>query len=615
MRTIKRFFTTLFALCLAAPLLTAIPARPGKFTYTQPDGTTIELRRLGDEYMHITVDAAGNTVRMESDGFYRPVLHDYDVMRRRARAKRTEAGRNRAKAAANTDLNQGERHILVLVASFRDVSFTISDPKGKFDALLNTRGYSYNGATGSVRDYYEENSDGLFKPIFDVYGPVQLTGNMATYGGNDASGEDKAPELAVFQAAKALDSQIDFSSYDYDGDGSVDMILFYYAGYNEAEGGSEDSIWPHQWSVQLSTNTTIRNNNSFDGVKLGKYFCTSELDMASGSTFCGIGTTCHEFAHSLGLPDFYDTDYGDSGTTFGENHGCAADPYSYSLMSSGPYNNNGRTPPYLSLLERIMLGWKAEGSYRDFPATGNYVIPPVQDGIAYKTDTGTSGEYFLYECRGESGWDAYLPGGPGLIVYHLDKSKTKVSVYDSYGYATNITAEELWTDWGSTNQINENAKHPCYYIVPALELGRIAYECDAEGYPYYFEETQIPFGVSAKGREYAPVDWNGNTGDIRFSSIQYSGGSVSLYATVPTEALDYCVIDNPGKGVYAAGAEFPLTLVASETRIPASVDWYFDGEPVYGGSVVLRAGEHSIEARITLTGGSLKSVNLDIVAR
>jgi len=613
----KKIIVALIALCLAGVSASAVPARPGKFTYTQPDGTLIVLRRVGDEFYHRTLDENGREMYEDEDGWYRPVTQSTPMAHRQARAKRAQVNRSRVKASTNIDLNKGERRIPVLLASFRDQDFTIDDPNAKFTALLNQKGYSYNGAVGSVRDYYEDNSDGQFKPVFDVYGPIPLNSNMSTYGGN-SGGYDKAPELAIIEAAQALDDEIDFSKYDYDGDGYVDMVLFYYAGYNEAEGGASSTIWPHSWNITQSDNSYVIAANDFDGKKLDNYFCTSELKGGSGDTMCGIGTTCHEFGHSLGLPDFYDTDYGDRGDSYGENHGYAADPYSYSVMCAGSYNHDGKCPPYMNVEEKILLGWLDTDAIQVITQTGQYTVPAVQNNIAYITTTSRDGEYFLYECRSSRGWDKYLPGGPGLIVYHVDKSSTLVAVYDERGYAANISAHDLWYNWEATNQINENAKHPCYYIVPALDQDRIAQPCDYSGEyvePEY-DETRIPF-PNGSVNSYTPIDWAGVSGSAEITNIAYNStaAQVTMKVSIPTGELDWCVIDNPGGGNYAAGTVFDLNIVAPESVTPTAVSWFFDDEPVSGSSVVLTAGPHCIEAVITLDGGLKQTLTLEITAQ
>ena len=140
----------------------------------------------------------------------------------------------------------------------------------------------------------------------------------------------------------------------------------------------------------------------FDGLGLDAYFCTSELKGSQGTNMCGIGTTCHEFGHSLGLPDFYDTNYEENGS-------CSA-LSSFSTMCSGSYNNDGRTPPYFNAEERVYLGWMIDSDIQDLPA-GEISFGSVKDDIAYRSYTDVEGEYFLYECRDGSGWDAPLPKG------------------------------------------------------------------------------------------------------------------------------------------------------------------------------------------------------------
>ena len=73
-----------------------------------------------------------------------------------------------------------------------------------FNDLLNQKGYSANGGTGSVRDYYRDNSYGQFDPEFVVVGPYNLGKPMAYYGKNDAYGNDARMEDFVKDACQKL---------------------------------------------------------------------------------------------------------------------------------------------------------------------------------------------------------------------------------------------------------------------------------------------------------------------------------------------------------------------------------------------------------------------------
>jgi hypothetical protein len=304
---------------------------------------------------------------------------------------------------------------------------------------------------------------------------------------------------------------------------------------------------------------------------------------------CGIGTACHEFGHAMGLPDMYDVDY--------ETNGEAGGLYSYSTMCGGSYNNEGRTPPYFNFEERIFLGWKKEADYLEFPKTGTYEIPSIDSNVAYRTFTDMDGEYFIYETRSKTGWDRYLPG-EGLVIYHADKSSRTISL--DYGSST---AHDLWYNWEQYNGINENGSHPCFYIIPAASQGSLNYS----------REERIPFPYQ-NVNSFVPKSWNKAEGGITFSDITFSGGRLTLKATVPSDDLDYVTIASAGS--YRAGDRFTFALRISERATqPESVAWYFDDEPVQADSVTLTAGAHTVEAVLTLAGGRTGILTLEFDAQ
>ena len=597
----KKLTLLLAALCCSLSIF-AVPAYKGLIRHTQPDGSTILIRLHGDEFAHWVSDASGRVLEKDADGFYRPASESAVKARRLAgQDKRRRV--NAVRRAAPRGVATGEKHFLVVLLSFSNKNFSISNPQTAFSNLMNQQGYSANGGTGSVRDFYSDNSHGSFTPVFDVAGPYQVSKKMSYYAGS--SGTDNAEE-AFYEACQMADADVDFSNYDYDGDGTVDMIFFYYAGYNWAEGVA-NTIWPHQYTFQA----TSYSNNKLDGKKLGSYACTSELKGSSETNMCGIGTACHEFGHAMGLPDFYDTDYE-------EYNGLSAGMFSFSTMDTGSYNNDGCTPPYFTIEERIMLGWiNAADAFRTFDASGNYTLPSVDNNVAYRTPTDQEGEYFVYECRGSNGWDAGLPSH-GLIVTHVDKSSRKVTIYDGNGNeVTNQTAYMLWNDWETYNAINENGSHPCCYVVPAPEQNNLmyGYSWDNDDQTYYFyisHNAMIPFPGSQNITSFTAKSWNGVDSDIKLSNISYSNNQVTLYATVPSNVLNYNVIANPGNGVYTAGSSFALELEESEAQPVSSVAWYFDDEPVSGPSVTLPAGTHVVEAHLTLESGATKILELTL---
>lgn len=530
----KNFVKVFFAaavLFAAAVTASAVPAQPGKFKYKQPDGTVIELRRHGDEFFSWTTRVSdGAVVELGADGFYRPGTLNH-ARREAGRAMRGKMNELRTqkdlRTHTNNPITHGEHHIPVFLVEFTDLSFSIADPKTSFSNLLNQQGYSENGATGSVRDYYYENSGGAYEPVFDIYGPVTLSHEMAYYGD-----QDENAALAVSEAATLLNGTVNFADYDSDNDGYVDMILMYYPGYNEAEGASSSTIWPHQYWVYYKKYTEL------DGKVLGRYFCTSELrgTETSGTIMCGIGTTSHEFGHSLGLPDFYDTDYEENGE-------CGA-LYNFSIMCAGCYNHNGCTPPYFNSEERIILGWLMDEDIPELP-DGNISLASIKDDKAYRSYTDTEGEYFLYEVHDGSGWDAYIP--TGLTIYHIDKSTVR-SISGNTPYM-------LWTD---SNSINAYGDHPCFYAVPSSDQTSLNFLKAME---------YIVFPGAKNVKTYSPVDWEGYPTGTVLSNISYSGGQASFNVSTTVEKiLAGYVRDASDNGI--AGAEVTVSKGGQAQQAP-----------------------------------------------
>ena len=530
----KKILATLALLLGALHILSAVPAYPGKIRMTQPDGSVITIRLHGDEWFHYATDESGQVVARDADGFYRPAPMPTAAEREEAVQMRKAAQQMRQSMAKASSLSIGTHRIPVVLVNFSDKEFVTEDPNTAFSNMLNQEGYSANGGTGSVHDYYYENSHGAYDPVFEVFGPVTLS-NTSAYFTDRAS-------AALKEACNLLNSEIDFSQYDSDSDGSVDMILMYYAGYNQAEGGGEDTIWPHQGY----------GSGYFDGKSISRYFCTSELRGYMGKRMCGIGTTSHEFGHSLGLPDFYDTDY--------EKNGQAGALYTYSIMCSGSYNNNGCTPPYLNSEELRILGWM--GDQTPITEKGTLTIEPVQNFVAYRTEASKDGEYFVYECRKQAGWDRYIASG-GLLVYHVDKSQNEVVITQTDWSGTDrdytYTAYDLWNNWTYSNVINAKGSHPCFYLVPAASQ---------QSLNYTGRENNIPFPGTQNIKKYTPVDWEGEEGAYRFSEIAFDGEQVTMtvaYNSVP--GIKGTVMNTSAKPI--RGAVVTLRSVTAASSAPA----------------------------------------------
>lgn len=369
---------------LAAGTAMAVPAKPGLIDMAQPDGTVIKVRLVGDEHFHYYTDEAGRILIPDASG----ALRQADSSETAAATRRKAPGRAPSKYTSYP--TTGRQKALVVMVQFSDNSFTYGHDY--FQRMLNETGYN---DFGSARDYYVENSGGNFLPDFDVYGPVTLAHPMTYYSAND---DARAYEMVV-EACRALDGEVNFADYDRDGDGWVDNVYVFYAGYGEADGGGANTVWPHSSNVYRKGSTLL-----LDGVQIGQYACSNEL-IANSRTLVGIGTFCHEFGHVLGLPDLYST-----------TDSSIVTPGYWSLMDHGNYANNGRCPVALTAYERYFLGWCEPLT---LSGAASVRLPSVDRNIGLRINGSDAEEYFILEYRRKSGWDSYAPGA-GLLVWHID---------------------------------------------------------------------------------------------------------------------------------------------------------------------------------------------------
>ena len=307
----------------------------------------------------------------------------------------------------------GEIKGVVILAEFADVPFSIDSINtllgNRYNADNYTEKISFNEYSetygqklrleatipGSARDYFRSQSFGQFVPQFDVIGPVTLSQKRSYYGANNSSGNDKNTSAMIREACqKAYDLGLtDFTDYDNDGDGVVDVVYVVYAGSDEAQTGLSEAIWAKASSISL----TLGN-----GVKMGRYACSGEL-VIDLPVVAGIGTFVHEFSHILGLPDFYNTK--------GEDFTMDI----WSVMDYGMYNAEGFVPCGYTAFERYSLGWIPMFTF-DAPATAA-IGTTEEEGKGYRVFTSeadTSSFYMLETIRRE-GWNRYTAAN-GLLV-------------------------------------------------------------------------------------------------------------------------------------------------------------------------------------------------------
>jgi M6 family metalloprotease domain len=493
----------------------AVKGYPFAVEVVQPDGSRLTIRITGDESFSYKTSEDGFIIAQGPDGFYYYADYNSGILNVSG-IRVSSSGSGYAKtipAIAYSFINGSGRgpartmsipartkaapvtmKTLVIPVNFSDRPLTTPTVRSRIFNLFNQLNYSDDGATGSVRDYFRDNVGDACDFTFTVCDPVSLPNTVAYYGGNSSVSADANIRQFVKDACNlAHDAGVDFSEFDSNGDGLVDNVFLIFAGHNEAEGGGDDCIWPMSWNI---------SDQQFylDGKKIANFACYSEFSGAEGSDFAGIGTICHEYCHYLGLLDMYDV----NGEIEGLSNGLCG---TTSIMDYGNYNDKGRTPPYLNIVEREMLGLS---KMKVIDSPGQMVIPHVHSSdTAYVFRTSQANEYFYLESRDDSKWDKFA-GGTGLVVYHVDRG---------IGMAGSMSAKARWQN----NAVNCCAAHEC--VRPISSVGGKA----VAAYDIFFPgEGNVTAIVSNK--TFPLVDWNG-TG-VGFGLEDISISALGAHASI-----------------------------------------------------------------------------------
>ncbi len=431
MRRLLLFLFTFLALMAKYQTGFAVSANPTPVEILQSDGTRITIIPKGDEHVKWAQTTDGYSILRNSKGIFEygrmnnaldmepSGIQAKNVLDRNAlenqflnnTPKGLTFSKNQVEMLKSVSLLvqksplqapqvTGTRKMICILIGFTDKAFTKT--KADFEALFNQVGYTTDGATGSVSDYYKENSYNLLNLSVTVVGPFTAAHNMAYYGANSANGNDVNPEALVTEAVTLADPTTNYADFDNSKNGTVDGLVVIHAGYGEESGAPANTIWAHNSSIPPLT---------LDGKVISDYACSCELRGTSGTGITRIGVISHELGHLLGAMDFYDTNYATNGTYDGTGK--------WDIMGDGSWNNSGTTPAHHNPYTKIFTyGWATS---KTFPSGTTVVLSDAEmnSNSFYQVNTATPNEFFLLENRQKQKFDSYIPGH-GMIIYHVD---------------------------------------------------------------------------------------------------------------------------------------------------------------------------------------------------
>lgn len=581
----QRIFILNALLCLVLSVW-AVPAKRGVWcSLSLVDGTEVKAQLVGDEFLHYYVSEDGTKyVQDEATGLYRKMTDEVTARRRSAVRRAQAQGRQKRmlRKAQASNVFKGTKKGLVILAEFTNSKFKSGHDVTLFNRIANEEGFSEYDYQGSIRDYFKAQSNGQFDLDFDVVGICPLSHNYAYYGEDVKGGDAKADDMVVEACNWAHDNGVDFSKYDWDGDGEVDEVFVLYAGKGQADNTKiTDLIWPHMYYLSASNKAL-----TLDGVTIDTYACSCELN--SSGNLDGIGCFCHEFSHCMGFPDVYDVDYKG---WFGIGE--------YDLMDAGSYNGDSRCPAGYTAYEKAECGWITLKDMTDIQEDTSVegLLPTSEGGDAYAIkNKGHKDEYYILENRQKTGWDAEIPGS-GLMVTYVD--------YDPYVWAYNIpNTNDVYYDANDVKRTNDHARLTIFRAGKGTDLYGVASDLYPYGSNNSLTATSSPaatlHNTNSDGSNYMHIDINNiavKSGKASFTLSNRNAGTdtpvIPSGSTLLYESFDECDGTGGNDGIWGGRS------IGAGTPTYDNKGWTSTQGKVYASSACVRVGTSSVNGDIT----------------
>src|SRR6266567_320382 len=266
------------------------------------------------------------------DGVWRRQARAVRAARARLLSRRNFGALNAPMAAAGAPLASGPAvsgvlRVPAILFKFKNTPAAQLRTAGQYNDVLFAA--SPTGASAgrpyTYRSYYEQLSNGLLS--------VQAEARM---------------QAGLRETLRKIDNQVDWTQYDFDGDGYVDLVAFIHPPVDGACGGATNNhLWSHRFFLTGTPYVTHSKNAQGVPIRVADYILESGvggLDGCDSTQIMPVGTVAHETGHGFGLPDLYDTDNTSEGVA------------EWSLMGSGNYSSPF-SPSRMDAWSLSQLGW------------------------------------------------------------------------------------------------------------------------------------------------------------------------------------------------------------------------------------------------------------------
>lgn len=456
-------------------------------------------------------------------------------------AKLKEAS-NAPKQNAEGDVRSGAK-ILVVMMEFPDMPHDKID-EGETENYYkdyNTQHYSDmmfgdNGVKGpsgedfpSVRQYYLQQSGGTFKvdgaitKWYPAKNPYEYYGKEISKSKHDANPRALIQEALENVANDPSINLADFDMEDLDGnakpDGIIDHFMVIHSGMGQEAGGGKagtSAIWSHSskvYSVVDGKAVPYQIPNS--SMKAFHY----TIEPEDGAT----GVFAHEFAHDLGYPDEYDTQYTGNGEPVS----------SWSIMAHGSWSGSvpGAQPSSFSPKARMVYQEKYGGKWANVVKEINYK-DVTSAGMSLKLNQADASGDFVKVNLPDNNVTYSVPSS-GSNLYFSGKHAEK----EGNNYETSMTAKVDLT--GKTNPVLSfktrfDTEAECDYgYVLAREEGSDKWTALAGKYTK--EGTTYPWGCCGTSEGWKDMKWLDESMDMK----DFAGKKIELQFMYETDPYEF----------------------------------------------------------------------------
>ena len=156
---------------------------------------------------------------------------------------------------------------MVILIEFIDEPFNTENPREFYEGMFNEHGFNVDkrNCKGCVADYYRDQSGGMLNLQFDIFGPIKVSKKAQPYDNPTESTKNYGREAMIEATQKVLQNypDWDYTVYDWNGNGSVNQVIFIHAGVPGNLGSdSYGHIWPNTSSFSTINTPDGKNISS-----------------------------------------------------------------------------------------------------------------------------------------------------------------------------------------------------------------------------------------------------------------------------------------------------------------------------------------------------------------